>query len=279
MGLFDGCLLASDIDGTLIEKGYINPENVKWINYFMSEGGYFSLSTGRSVGAISDVVNQLERFSPSVVANGCMIYDYKDSKILHQDILPFEDHHFAEFIVENGNNVGAEIHCGEDAFTLRRTPKTTNHQQYEKFEAPDKDFEFLDKLDWNKAIFTFDNEEDRDIMFDKVTKMPSSCDFIKTAANLTGEYDYYLEVVPNNVSKASALKKLCEILKVKKGNLFAIGDYFNDIEMLSIADISAVVSEAPDELKNISDYVSCKCKDGAVADFIRYLKNMYENKV
>ena len=278
MGLFEGCLMASDIDGTLIEKGYINPENLKWISYFMSEGGYFSLSTGRSVGAISDVVKQLEKFSPSVVANGCMIYDYSDNKILYQDFIPRSDHSFAEFIVKNGNNAGAEIHCGEEAFTLNRTEKTTNHQKYEKFEAPDKSFEFIDKFDWNKVIFTFDNEQDRNKMFDLVKEMPSSSDFIKTAANLTGEYDYYLEIVPKNVSKASAIKKLCEILDVKSGKLFAIGDYYNDVEMLNLADISAVVEDAPEELKEISDYVTCKCKDGAVADFIKNLKNMYENK-
>ena len=29
MGLFDGCLLACDIDGTLVDDGYINPRNIE----------------------------------------------------------------------------------------------------------------------------------------------------------------------------------------------------------------------------------------------------------
>ena len=73
MGIFDGCLLACDIDGTLMSSGYINPRNVEKIEYFMSEGGSFSIATGRSVGAISDVINSLKRFSPSIVFNGCII--------------------------------------------------------------------------------------------------------------------------------------------------------------------------------------------------------------
>ena len=73
MGIFDGCLLACDIDGTLMINGYINPKNVEKIEYFMSEGGKFSISTGRSVCAIGDVLRQVKRISPSIVANGCMI--------------------------------------------------------------------------------------------------------------------------------------------------------------------------------------------------------------
>ena len=80
MGIFDGCLLACDIDGTLMENGYIHPDNVEQIEFFMSEGGTFSISTGRSVGAISSVTSQLIRISPSVVGNGTMIYDYNECK-------------------------------------------------------------------------------------------------------------------------------------------------------------------------------------------------------
>ena len=78
--------MACDIDGTLVENGYINPKNVEKIEYFMSEGGIFSIATGRSVTAISVVTDTLKRISPSVVANGCMIYDYQNQKILYHQI-------------------------------------------------------------------------------------------------------------------------------------------------------------------------------------------------
>ena len=92
MGIFDGCLLASDIDGTLLADKYINPRNIEKIEYFMSEGGYFSLATGRSVGAISMVLDQLKRVSPCIVANGCMIFDYEKDTDLHQEYISKEDY-------------------------------------------------------------------------------------------------------------------------------------------------------------------------------------------
>ena len=34
MGIFNGCLITSDVDDTLVSNGYINPKNVEKIEYF-----------------------------------------------------------------------------------------------------------------------------------------------------------------------------------------------------------------------------------------------------
>ena len=52
MGLFDGCLLACDIDGTLLINDFMPQQNIEKIKYFVSEGGKFSLATGRTAGAV-----------------------------------------------------------------------------------------------------------------------------------------------------------------------------------------------------------------------------------
>ena len=61
---------------------------------------------------------------------------------------------------------------------------------------------------------------------------------------------------------------------IKKGGLFAAGDYYNDVEMLRLADVSAVPCDSPDEVKELAKHITCKCDDGAVADFIDYLANL-----
>ena len=91
MGLFSGCLFACDIDGTLMINGVINPRNIEKVKFFTDEGGHFSISTGRSVGAVAPVLDKIKHISPSVVANGCMIYDYENKKIIEQLFLPAAD--------------------------------------------------------------------------------------------------------------------------------------------------------------------------------------------
>ena len=77
MGKFRGVLLASDFDGTLTDSsGSIVPRNTEAIRYFISEGGFFTISTGRTAAGFhnysEDIIN-----APVLLANGAMAYDYK----------------------------------------------------------------------------------------------------------------------------------------------------------------------------------------------------------
>ncbi len=273
MGIFDGCVLACDIDGTLMESGYINPINIEKINYFEKEGGKFVISTGRGVAALTPVLEKMPDISLAVVANGCIIYNYKTKQILFERKISRDEYQYAELVSNLDLNVGTEVHCGAEAYTLRRNKNADIHQEYEKFYAPDVSFEQLKDKAWNKVIFLFSTAGERQKAKEILEKENTECLFIDTAAVIDGKLQNYLEQVPRGISKAAALNELCEILKVKNGNMFAIGDYFNDVEMLKTAAVSAVPCNSPSEVKQYADYVTCSCKDGAVADFIDYLKN------
>ncbi len=271
MGIFSGCVLACDIDGTLVENGYINPKNVEKVEYFMREGGYFSIATGRSVTAISDVTNTLLRISPSIVSNGCMIYDYENRKVLYEQILPKEAYKIVEEVLNSGLDVGIEIHTGNRIFTLRQTRKTDIHQQYESLETTILPYDEACKYDWNKVLFTGDNSEDFEKLKKLSRKYTEVSHFIPTAVNLEIGFQDYYEQMPIGISKASGINKFCEMFNVKKGCSYAIGDFYNDVEMLENADICAVPKGAPDDIKALANYITCECRDGAVADFIDYL--------
>lgn len=275
MGIFSGCILACDVDGTLIINGYINPRNIEKIEYFINEGGNFSLSTGRSVKAVGHILESVKKISPSVVANGCMIYDYDNERILDEVCLPKSDYIIAKKVMDMGLNVGVEVHAKTDIITLYTTTETDDHQKYELLTDKKLSFEEACEYEWNKVIFLFDNCDD----FEKVKCMISneatcSSSFVETSATLYGRKRCYYEQVPIGVSKSTALDKLCDILNIKEGCKFAMGDYYNDLEMLKKADVSAVPIEAPDDIKACADFIAGTCEDGAVADFIDYLSKL-----
>ena len=76
-----------------------------------------------------------------------------------------------------------------------------------------------------------------------------------TSATLYGKVRKYYEQMPKGMSKFTSLKKLCEILGIENGKLFAIGDYYNDLEMIKNADISAATEESPDDIKQYADFI------------------------
>ncbi len=271
MGLFEGCLLACDIDGTLIENDYIPQRNIDKIKYFVSEGGAFSLATGRTAGAISHATGKIDCISPSIVANGSMIYDIKNDRSIYEVFVPQNDYHIAKAVIDGCKTVGVEAHAGKKVIVLNESQETIDHEKYENIDAISLDYEAAIKYNWNKVLYLFTDLDEAKRVKKIISEFTNNSEFVDTSAMIDGKRRYYYEQVPKNVSKAATLKILCEKLKISTGCCFAIGDYYNDLEMIKTADIGATLIDAPDEVKNAADVVVGTVRNGAVADFIDYL--------
>lgn len=66
----------------------------------------------------------------------------------------------------------------------------------------------------------------------------------------------YLEIMPNDVSKITAIKFLSEKYNVQISDIMAIGDNFNDIDMIKNVGYGIAMGNAPDEVKLSSRYVT-----------------------
>ncbi len=271
MGLFDGCLLACDIDGTLLLSDYLPPRNLEKIKYFVSEGGAFSLATGRTAGAISTVTSRIPNISPSIVANGSMIYDIQNDKSLYEIFVPKDDRHIVKSVIDGCDTVGIEIHSGKNVLVVNQNQETIDHEKYENLDALPLDYEAALGYNWNKVLYLFTNSEEATAVKQIISKIEHNSQFVDTSAVIDGRRRYYYEHVPKNISKATSLKLLCKMLNIKEGCCFAIGDYYNDLEMIKTADIGAALVDSPDEVKAAATTIVCEAQSGAVADFIDYL--------
>ncbi len=271
MGIFDGCLLACDIDGTLIINDYIPQRNIDKIKYFVSEGGCFSLATGRTAGAISHITSCLDCISPSIVANGSMIFDIEHDKAIYELFVPKSDCHIVKAVLDGCKTVGVEAHSGKKVLVLNESQETIDHENYENLDALPLDYEAALQYNWNKVIYLFANMEESCKTKEIISRFEHNSQFVDTSAMIDGRRRYYFEHVPKNVSKATTLEVLCEKLNINKGCCYAIGDYYNDLEMIKTADIGAALTDSPDEVKSAADIVVGTAQNGAVADFIDYL--------
>lgn len=271
MGIFDGCLLACDIDGTLLVNDVMPERNIEKIKYFVSEGGVFSLATGRTAGAISAVTDRLDCIAPSIVANGSMIYDINADKTIYELFVLDSDRHIVKAVIDGCKTVGIEAHSGKKVLVLNESKETIDHEKYENLDAILLDYEAASRYNWNKVIYLFANEDESMTVKDIISQFSHNSRFVDTSAMIDGRRRHYYEHVPQNVSKATTLKILCEKLNIKKGCCYAIGDYYNDLEMIKTADVGAALVDSPEEVKNAADVVVCEAQNGAVADFIDHL--------
>ena len=93
MGKFSGVLIASDYDNTMVytegalKSGgplpSVSRENREAVEYFMAEGGTFSVATGRALPSFSRVREGVPMNGPTVLFNGAAIYDFAQQRYLY----------------------------------------------------------------------------------------------------------------------------------------------------------------------------------------------------
>ncbi len=78
----------------------------------------------------------------------------------------------------------------------------------------------------------------------------------KDALNIYTSKPTYLEIMRKDASKTNALKYLIEKYNIKQEEVIAIGDNYNDKEMIMYAGVGIAMGNAPDPIKAIADYIT-----------------------
>ena len=66
----------------------------------------------------------------------------------------------------------------------------------------------------------------------------------------------YLEVMDSRGSKSNAVKFVSERLGLVPSEVIAMGDNYNDVEMIQFAGVGVAMGNAPDDIKAVADYVT-----------------------
>lgn len=272
--LLSDWLIASDIDGTLNNKLRKLPKrNEDAINRFVSMGGNFTLASGRNPQSMEKHFKRLPiDGTPAVVINGAGLYDFKKHEMIYFSAMSDEGMSLAVKAAKKFRSVDVIV-VAKDMIYITGSgwfgrffvaPDNLKHQHI-------KNIDDVPKKDWGKVIFS-----GIPFVISKVKKHFESMadpDITLMSSSIAS-----FEILARNTHKGTALMKLAEILDIEKSHTGAIGDYFNDYDMLKTVGVSACCGQAPRELKDISEFVACHCNKGAVADFLEYIENKSHNK-
>ena len=88
MKTFEGVMLISDMDGTLLNKdGNISEKNIEAIREFVSLGGRFTVATGRMKKGVEKFLDRLPINAPAIIFNGSSIYDFSKEEEIYAKTL------------------------------------------------------------------------------------------------------------------------------------------------------------------------------------------------
>lgn len=261
-------LIASDIDGTINNKARkLVQRNYDAIHKYIDQyGGNFTLASGRSPDSMRKHFKRLDiADGKAIVINGAGIYDFAKEEMVWTS--PLNEHciDMVRKTVKKLPFVAFQVISDKFVYIFRPTPSARilaiNAQLPIKYFY---DFEKIPKENWYKVIFTGLPPEMK-----RVSKIIESLS--NTKENLMFSSPWSYEIVNEDTNKGKAVLKLAEMLGVKKERTAAIGDYFNDYEMLRQVALPACCGQAPEGMKKIAKLVTCHCNKGAVADLIEYI--------
>lgn len=262
-------LLASDIDGTLNNKFRLLPKrNYDAIQkYVYQYDGHFILASGRSIESMRKHFNKLNLNSGyAVFTNGAGVYDYSKEQVLW--LCPIKSYlrSIIKKISHQYKHVGVQIVTPTEVYLIN--PKFSAYILALSSRLKIKKFKSIDELpeeNWCKVIFTGLPSQMK-----RLARSFTEANGGETR-NLMSSSIVSFEVVSLDTNKGVAVLKTAELLGIDKEKTAAIGDYFNDYQMLKTVAVGAACGQAPRKMKEIAKLVTCHCNRGAVADLIEYL--------
>jgi Cof subfamily protein (haloacid dehalogenase superfamily) len=247
----------SDIDGTLLNSEHqITSETKKAIIKVVNNNVPFVLVSARMPSGILHLQKTLSIDSPIICYSGALVLGPDDNK-------------GQKTIIASNGLPQAEA---KSIFTLVNTLYPTvnfslySHDQWVVSESASKwvlQEKYITNVTPTQCRFPSFFEENHDIHKCLCMGEPEIINQLESTlknkfSNLTiyKSKDTYLEIMSGNASKSNAIKKLKNLYHITNQEIMAIGDNFNDMDMLKYAGLGVAMGNAPDEVKMIADEVT-----------------------
>jgi len=264
-------LIAIDIDGTLLDtKVQLSEENRAALRRAHEAGIEIILGTGRRHNFALPIAQSLGFDLWLLSSNGAVTRSIR-GELFHQDLMPqqtalklcrlMRDYHEYMVLTFDRDGLGAIV-CEnhERLYTVIQRWMEKN-SLYIEFISPIEKALVTDPI---QAMFCGPIELSK-AMLEKL----ESSDFRQDFTLLRTQYNYrdlcIIDLLNAGCSKGHALERWCNYRGIDRSEVMAIGDNYNDIEMLTFAGHPVIMQNASDDLKQNGWTVTLHCDEHGVA--------------
>lgn len=270
-------LLVIDIDGTLLDgRSTLGPRTREALRRAVAGGAIVTLATGRRTHSARSIITELGVGVPVILHNGALIYDTARDEVLYDHHLPLP---VAREVVELIVAGGFQPVAYENAFRGERlfagppehdSPLTALYLQNAGDVVVRRPYDVLlgDDDGDPLRLAVMDDAERVQELAARLESIPGCRALVNTTALMTKHGGLVLEVLEADCSKGRALEHLARHFDVPLRQVLAIGDHYNDIEMLRAAGLGVAVANAPAEVLACADYVAPSNEEDGVAHVV-----------
>ncbi len=247
-------MVVTDFDGTLHHpENQVSNRDLDTLVRMQEEGIVRVIATGRNMFSFRRLIPDDFPIDYLIFSTGCGILDWRTKELVHASHLESSRaREVATTLVEEGIN-----------FMVHRAVPENHHFVYFPGPAPNEDFHRrcelyhpyatpfdgitipFDPVSQIIAILPPDPEA-----FDRLASRFNGVQVIRSTSPISGSW-FWMEFFHPGVSKGSAASWLSASLGIDRAEVVALGNDYNDLELLEWAGHAYMVEDAPPELRSL----------------------------
>lgn len=255
-------LIAIDVDDTLLNDDIIVTEGTKdALKRAIEAGVTVTLATGRMYASARKIADQINLNVPIITYQGSLVKTLLDGEVLYERIVPIDA---ARKVLDyaRAHHLHLQLYVDD---VLYGTEDNARIQAYSKLtNIPyeiEPDFEKLIHRP-NHKMLMIDEPEVLDQHLIVLQEM------FGDELHITKSKAHYLEIMHKEGTKGHALEYLAKHIGCTMEQTIAIGDAWNDREMIKVAGLGVAMGNAVPMLKEIADYITLSNNEDGVAHVI-----------
>jgi hypothetical protein len=261
-------LLVLDIDGTLIRSNHsLSQRNIKLIDEARKKGVKVTLASGRNYSNMEHIIKKLNIIEPVVSNDGAYIKEPISNRVYHS--LRLE--------IEALKEILGTLDRLNLTYTMHLDEKTLSNKglSYLSFIRAlglkailiglnEKDNRFT--MAHGKIVKALGNEFKAPFKISMFANKPGSKEMSEASRIIIENYSKIVkisysggknfEILPLGMSKAVGIEVLEKSLNIRREEIIAVGDSYNDIEMIKRAGLGIAMGNASDEVKKHADFIT-----------------------
>lgn len=259
-------LLALDLDDTLLRSDLsISHRNKNAIKKAMAAGVTIALASGRIPAAMERYAKYLGMHRKKgylICNNGVLIRESHTNTTIYETGLKADIALFA-FNLADAEGFAMQLYDNDIMYVSRHNEYTGYDQKLTGLQqVVVKDFKTMIANGCHKLL----------IPGEPALLAPLQSlyrNFLGSDVTLFTSKPYFLEILPANTDKGTALEKVAALLGIQREEVLAVGDSMNDEAMIRWAGTGIAMANSDERIKDIAGFVSDKTNDDdGVADII-----------
>lgn len=255
-------LIAIDVDDTLLSDTLTVSEETKAaLKAAIDKGVNVTLATGRMYASAVQIAKQINLNVPIITYQGSLVKTLLEGKVLYERYVPTKAAvQIQQYCLQHGLHL--QLYVDDLLYGMEDNEIIKEYSDRSKIP-------FIIEPDFNKLI---DKPLGKMLIIDDPVKLDRVESELKALvgeeAHITKSKPHYLEITHKEGTKGHALRYMAEHLGCSMQETIAIGDSWNDHEMIEAAGLGVAMGNATDKLKAIADYVTLSNNEDGVRHVI-----------